>query len=178
MEMVLLVGVLHVFSFSCFIRPISVRMSDSLLSGNPRCAFTLINRVATFAFTRCCSLTMMTLRTSASTVFARLSLAPPPIHLLMDWRVASLSVRYSKFSLSGCASKQSRRATSSGRLELIPSSSRPTLCDWFDLCSCNREGVSGFSVSHSNEFRLQKPAPIESDLTSHDPSPAVQAPSK
>jgi hypothetical protein len=44
------------------------------------------------------------------------SLDPPPIHLLMSWRVVSLSVRYSKFSLSGCVSKHSRRATSSGRL--------------------------------------------------------------
>ena len=37
-------------------------------------------------------------------------------------------MRYSKFSLSECASRHSRRATSSGRLELIPSSSLPTLC--------------------------------------------------
>ncbi len=116
--MVLLVGVLHVFSFSCFIRPISSRMSVSSLSGYPRCAFTLINRVAAFAFTRCCSFTMMVLRTSASTVLTRLSLAPPPIHLLMTWRVTSLSVRYSRFSLSGCASRYSRRSPSSGRLEL------------------------------------------------------------
>ena len=78
--MVLLVSVLHVFSFSSFIRPISARMSSSSLSGHPRCVFTLINRVTTLAFTRCCSLTMMTLRTSASVVFTRLSLAPPPIH--------------------------------------------------------------------------------------------------
>jgi hypothetical protein len=55
---------------------------------------------------------------------------------------------------------------------------RPTFCDWFDLCSHNRVGVIGFSVSHSSEFRLQKPAPIESDATSHDPSPDVHAPSK
>jgi hypothetical protein len=34
----------------------------------------------------------MALRTSASAVFARFSLAPPPIHLLMAWRVASLNV--------------------------------------------------------------------------------------
>jgi hypothetical protein len=91
-----------------------------------------------------------------------------------------LSVRYSKFSLSGCVSKHSRRATSSGWLEFIPSTSRPTLCDWFDLCSYNRVGVSGFSVRHSNEFRfarLQKPTPIESYLTSHDPSPDVHVPS-
>jgi hypothetical protein len=40
----------------------------------------LIKRVAALAFTRCCSLTMMALRTSETTVFARLSLAPPPIH--------------------------------------------------------------------------------------------------
>ena len=147
--MVLLVGVLHVFSLSGFIRPISARMSASSLSG----------------------------RTSASAVFARLSLAPPPIHLLMVWRVVSLSVRYSRFSLSGCAYKHSRRATTSGRLELIPSSSRPTLCDCFDLCSCILAGVRGSSFSHFNEFRFQKPVPIESDLTSHDPSPVVHAPS-
>jgi hypothetical protein len=51
------------------------------------------------------------------------------------------------------------------------------LCDCFDLCSCIFVGVSGSSINHFNEFRLQKPASIESDLTSHDPSPVVHAPS-
>ena len=176
--MVLSVNVHHVFSCSGFMRPISARMSVSSLSGHPWCAFTLISRVADFAFTRCCNLTMMALRMSASAVFARLSLAPPPIHLFIACRVASLSVRYIRFSWSRCASRHSRRATSSGRLELRPSSSRPTLCDWFDLCSHSQVGVSGFPVSHPSEVRLQKPTPIESDLTSHDPSPAVHAPSK
>jgi hypothetical protein len=38
--------------------------------------------------------------------------------------------------------------------------------------------VSGFPVSHFSEVKLQKPAPIESYATSHDPSPAGHAPSK
>jgi hypothetical protein len=74
--------------------------------------------------------------------------------------VSSLFVRYSRFSLSGCVSKYSRRATSFGRLELIPSSSRPTLCDCFDLCSFILVGVSVSSVNHFNEFRLKRPAPF------------------
>jgi hypothetical protein len=153
-------------------------MSVSSLSGHPRCAFTFISTVAAFACTRCCSLMTMAVRISVSAVFTRLSLVPPPIHMFMDCRVASLSVGYNKFSLSGWDSKHSQRATSSGRLELRSSCFRHTLCDCLVLWSCRQVGVSGSPASHFSDLKLQKPAPIESDATSHDPSPAVHAPSK
>ncbi len=50
--------------------------------------FTLISRVAAPTLTRFCSLMIM--RTSPSGDLVRLSFAPPPIHLFMAWRVASL----------------------------------------------------------------------------------------
>jgi len=148
--MVLLVGVFQVFSCYSFLRPISDRMSASSLSGQPRCVFTLINKVASFACTRCCSLMTMSLIISASAVFVRLSLDTPPIHLFMSCRVDSLSVRYNRFSLSGCASRHYQRATSSCLLELRSSPSRPTLCDCFVLCSYRRF----FSVTHFSELKL------------------------
>ncbi len=137
--------------------------------------FSLINRVVVFACTLFWSLMTMTVRISVSTVFARRTFAPPPIHLLMDCRVVSLSVRYSKFSWSWCVFRHSQRVTSSGRLELNPSSSRPTLCDCSVLWVPERVGMSGPPSSHFSDFKLQKPV---SDATSHDPSPAVHAPSK
>ncbi len=42
----------------------------------------------------------------------------------------------------------------------------------------SRVGVSCSSTSHFSELKLQKVSPIESDATSHDPSPTVHTPSK
>ena len=75
-------------------RPISALMSASSFKGSPRWALTLINRVVAPACTLCSSFSMMALRTSASGDLERFSFAPPPIHLWIGWRVASLSVKY------------------------------------------------------------------------------------
>ena len=139
--MVRSVWVDHVFSSSSFSLPISARMSASSFRGSPLWAFTLISRVAAPAFTRLCSLMIIALRISPSGDRDRLNFAPPPIHLFIAWRVASLSVRYSRFSLSRWASRHSRSATSSGRFELLPSSSRPTLWECSSLCSLRWGGA-------------------------------------
>ena len=97
-------------------------------------------------------------RTSPSGDLVRLIFAPPPIHLLMTWRVASLSVRYSRLSLSRWDSRHSRSATSSGWFELMSSSSRPTLWECSSLCSLRWAGARCCPVSHPSEDRLQKTA--------------------
>jgi hypothetical protein len=98
--------------------------------------------------------------------------------LFIEWTSADVRQRYNKFSLTGWVFKHSQRATSSGRLELRSSSSRPTLRDCLVLCSCERVGVSSSPSTHFNDFKLQKPTPIESHVTSHDPFPVVHDPSK
>ena len=153
-------------------------MSASSFKGSPRWALTLINRVVAPACTLCSSFSMMALRTSASGDLERFSFAPPPIHLWIAWRVASLSVKYRRLVRSSCASRHSLRATSSGRFELRPSSSLPTLLDSRRRWSCKGPFVSGVVVFHFMVLKLQKPAPIDFVDGSQEPSPAVHAPSK
>ena len=57
--------------------------------GSPLWDFTFTRRVAAPAVTLLWSLSTISLRTSASVVLARLSFAPNPIHLCIDWREAS-----------------------------------------------------------------------------------------
>ena len=96
----------------------------------------------------------------------------------MAWRDASLSVKYKKCMWSSWSSRHSLRATSSERLELSPSISRPTFLDCVVLCSNRRFGSKVFSVCHSRDLKLQNPAPMALVDLSHEPFPAVHAPQK
>jgi hypothetical protein len=140
---VLLVGLSHVTSFCSLRRPISALISASSLSVPPPWAFTFTSKVEAPASTLFCSSSIICLRTSALGDLERLTLAPQSIHLRMAWRVASLSVRYRRLMLSSYPSRHSVRATNSGRFELTPSSSRPTLLECRVRCSWRRGGDSG-----------------------------------
>ena len=168
----------HIVSLYSFRRPNSALMSASSFKGSPRWALTLINRVAAPASTLFWSFTMMAFKISASGDLDRFSFAPQPIHLWIAWREASLSVKYKRSTWSSCASRHSRRATNSGRLELTPSSSLPTLLDSRVRCSCKSGCDSGVSEFHCMDLKLQKPAPIDLVGGSQEPSPAVHAPAK
>ena len=100
------------------------------------------------------------------------------MHLWIAWRVASLSVKYRRSTWSSCASKHSLRATSSGRFELRPSSSLPTLLDSRHRCSCRSSCVSGAVVFHCMVLKLHKSTPIDFVGGSQESSPAVHVPSK
>ena len=77
-----------------------------------------------------------------------------------------------------CVSRHCRRSTSSGRLELRPSSSRPTLLVCCSRCSLRGVRASGVLLCHPTYWKLQKSALMECDAVSPEPSPTVQAPSK
>ena len=66
-------------------------------------------------------------------------------------------------------------ATSSGRLELSPSSSLPTLLDSSIRCSPKRLEVSGSVVFHFMDLKLQNPAPVDLEGASQEPSHTVPA---
>ena len=118
-------------------------MSTSSFNRSPLWSLSLISRVTVPVFTRLCSLRIariISLRTSASGVLTRLSFPPPPIYLLMSWRVVSLSVKYSKFSWTWCVCRHSRRSTSSGRFDLSPSSSWPPCVSVVPSVLCEEGG--------------------------------------
>ncbi len=135
-------------------------------------------------FLRSCLFTKkmtMTLRTSTSSVFGRLSFAPPTTHLLIVWRVVSMSVRYSKFLWSWCVSRDSQRTTTSGVVWTVGDHVFLLVSHFMWLLySLFRQmgGGKWLPVSHRNDFRLEEPVLIECDATSHDPSPVVHVPSK
>jgi hypothetical protein len=93
-----------------------------------------------------CNLIIMFLRTSASGDLKQLSFTAYPIHRWITCRIISLSVRHSRLTSSPWSSKHSTRATSSGRLELTPSSSRPTFLEFSVCWSWREDGGNGVWV--------------------------------
>ena len=137
----------------------------------------MIIRVVAPTSTLLCSFSTMTLRTSVSDL-ERFNFAPTPIHLWISCRDVSLSVKYRRSIWSSCASKNSLRTTSSGRFELSPSSSLPTLLDSRIRCSYRSVCGSGVVVFQYMTLKLQKSPPIDLVGGSQEPSPTLHAPSK
>jgi hypothetical protein len=77
---------------------------------------------------------------------------------------------------SSWSSRNSPRDTSSGRLDLTPSSSRPTLIECRVCCYWRRGGGSVVWVFQPRWLKLQKPVPIDLEVVSHESSPTVHVP--
>ena len=135
------------------------RMLAPSFAGSPRCAFTLTKKVAVHAAILFRSISMAAARISApSGAPTNVAFPPSPIHLVTAFNNDWLSHKYSNGSSISVSRSASRNAANSGRFELEPSSSRPTLhcCFSFFL------------------LKLSYPAPILPFLS--EPSPAVTWP--
>jgi len=110
-------------------------MSAPSFAGSPRCALTLTKKVAVPAAILFRSISMAAARISASGAPTNVAFPPSPIHLVTasynDW----LSHKYSNSSSISVSRSDRKNAANSGRFELEPSSSRPTLhcCFFFFL---------------------------------------------
>ncbi len=136
----LLVGMSHVTSFCSLWHPISALISASSLSGSPLWASWL-------------SLIKSLLPFGLSFVIWLKSFWGRPLPVI--WR-GWVSVTYRRLILSSWSSKHSARATSSGRLELTPSRSRPTLleCHWVCVVLGGEAGVAVLGCSNPGIGRV------------------------
>ena len=111
---------------------LSARMSVPSFAGSPRCAFTLTKKVAVPAAILFRSISMANARICTSGAPTNVAFPPSPIHLLAVYNNDRLSHKYSNGSSISVSRSFSIHAVNSGRFELEPSSSRPTLqCRFF-----------------------------------------------
>jgi len=111
---------------------LSARISAPSFAGSPRCAFTLTKKVAVPAAILFRSISMAAARISASGAPTNVAFPPSPIHILTAFNNDWSSHKYSNGSSISVSRSASKNAANSGRFELEPSSSRPTLhCCFF-----------------------------------------------
>jgi len=140
-------------------RALSATVSASSFRGSPLCALILTMNVRAPRMTLARRHSIMVLIMSAFASPARVVRGPLPINLDTLVKVVSLSHRYSKSVPADVACSVAASAASPGRINLTPSSSRPTLTSRYLSCC----------------WRQTLPAPI-SPLWA-DPSPAHVSPS-
>ena len=134
----------HLFSSSGLALPFSAKVSALSFRGSPRCDLTLTKNVALPASILIRSSSKISRKMSASGASASVARPPCPTHFLTAFSTDSLSHRMSTSSLSSACLSASTTPPSSGRFELVPSSSLPTLICW----------------SAPGNFNLQHPDPI------------------
>ena len=106
---------------------LSARMSAPSFAGFPRGAFTLTKKVAVPAAILFRSISMAAARISTSGAFTYVAFPPSPIYLLTAFNNDWFSYKYSNGSSISVSRSASKNTANSGRLELEPFSSRPTL---------------------------------------------------
>ena len=154
------VRVVHCLLSSGICRALSATVSASSFRGFPQCALILTMNVQAPRMTLARRHSMIVLMMTALASPASVVRGPLPIHLDTLVKVVSLSHRYSRSVPVDVACSVRANAASSGRIELTPSFSRPTLTSRCLPCC----------------WKQTLPAPIPPLWA--DPSPAHVSPEK
>jgi len=124
---------------------LSAWLSASSFAGSPRCAFTLTRNVAAPAVVLFWSCSIASSKMSASGAPTYVAFPRSPTNLFTAFSRAWLSHKYSVGFVTEVPRNAKTKATSSGRLELDPSSSRPTFLCCLFLVSAGSHTLLPFS---------------------------------